>query len=72
MIDLSQQTYQNILTQMLDQVPATFDKRDTSPIPTALGPAATRWREFLLTPTRGSSRPTSRRPPGRRPATSPA
>lgn len=40
MIDLSQQTYQNILTQMLDQVPATFDKRDTSPIPTALGPAA--------------------------------
>lgn len=40
MIDLSQQTYQNILTQMLDQVPATFDKRDTSPIPTAMGPAA--------------------------------
>ena len=40
MIDLSQQTYQNILTQMLDQVPATFDKRDTSHIPTALGHAA--------------------------------
>lgn len=48
MIDLSQQTYQNILTQMLDQVPAPFDKRDTSPIPTALGPAAYALEGFYI------------------------
>lgn len=48
MIDLSQQTYQNILTQMLDRVPATFDKRDTSPIPTALGPAAYALEGFYI------------------------
>lgn len=48
MIDLSQQTYQNILTQMLDQVPATFDKRDTSPIPTSLGPAAYALEGFYI------------------------
>lgn len=48
MIDLSQQTYQNILTQMLDQVPATFDKRDTSPVPTALGPAAYALEGFYI------------------------
>lgn len=48
MIDLSQQTYQNILTQMLDQVPATYDKRDTSPIPTALGPAAYALEGFYI------------------------
>ena len=40
MIDFSSQTYQNILKSMLDRVPDTYDKRDTSPIPTALGPAA--------------------------------
>lgn len=40
MIDLSQQTYANILQSMLDQIPDTYDKRDTAPIPTALGPAA--------------------------------
>lgn len=48
MIDLSQQTYQNILAQMLDRVPATFDKRDTSPIPTALGPAAYALEGFYI------------------------
>lgn len=48
MIDLSQQTYQNILTQMLDQVPATYDKRDTSPVPTALGPAAYALEGFYI------------------------
>lgn len=48
MIDLSQQTYQNILTQMLDQVPATFDKRDTSPVPTSLGPAAYALEGFYI------------------------
>lgn len=40
MTDFSSMTYENILTQMLSDVPDTFDKRDTSPIPTALGPAA--------------------------------
>lgn len=40
MIDFSKETYQNILQTMLNQVPATYDKRDTAPIPTALGPAA--------------------------------
>ncbi len=40
MIDFSQDTYQNLLQTMLSQVPATYDKRDTAPIPTALGPAA--------------------------------
>ena len=40
MIDFSQDTYQNLLQTMLEQVPDTFDKRDGSPIPTALGPAA--------------------------------
>ena len=48
MIDLSQQTYQNILAQMLDRVPATFDKRNTSPIPTALGPAAYALEGFYI------------------------
>ena len=40
MIDFSKQTYPLIRQQMLDQVPATYDKRDTAPIPTALSPAA--------------------------------
>lgn len=40
MIDFSQNTYQALLTAMLSRVPDTYDKRDTSPIPTALGPAA--------------------------------
>lgn len=40
MIDFTQETYQNILQAMLDRVPDTYDKRDTAPIPTALGPAA--------------------------------
>lgn len=40
MLDLSDRTYANILAEMLDLIPAMYDKRDTSPIPTALGPAA--------------------------------
>lgn len=48
MIDFSQQTYQNILKAMLDRVPNTYDKRDTSPIPTALGPAAWVLEGFYL------------------------
>lgn len=48
MIDLSQLTYQNILTAMLAQVSSAFDKRDTSPIQTALGPAAYGLADFFL------------------------
>lgn len=40
MIDFSQMTHENLMQDMLDRVPDSFDKRDTSPIPTALGPAA--------------------------------
>lgn len=39
MIDFSGKTYQAILAAMLDRIPNTYDKRDTSPIQTALGPA---------------------------------
>lgn len=49
MIDFSQDTYQNLLQTMLAQVPATYDKRDTAPIPTALGPAAWVLEGFYLT-----------------------
>lgn len=48
MIDLTNKTYRNILEQMLAQIPNTFDKRDTSPIQTALGPAAYALEEFYL------------------------
>lgn len=48
MIDVSQKTYQNILRAMLDRVPDTYDKRDTSPILTALGPAAYALEDFYL------------------------
>ena len=48
MIDFSQATYQAILQDMLSQVPDTFDKRDGSPIPTALGPAAFVLEGFFL------------------------
>lgn len=48
MIDFSQQTYQNILEQMLAQVPAKFDTRETAPIPTALSPAAYQLAGFYI------------------------
>lgn len=48
MIDFSQKTYANILAAMLANVPSTFDKRDTSPIPTAMGPAAYTFEGFYL------------------------
>lgn len=48
MIDFTKETYQNILKSMLDRVPDTYDKRDTSPIPTALGPAAWALEGFYL------------------------
>lgn len=40
MTDYTQNTHQVLLQRMLAMVPATFDKRDTQPIPTALSPAA--------------------------------
>ena len=49
MLDFSSQTYQNLLSDMLARVPDTYDKRDTSPIPTALGPAAWALEGFYLT-----------------------
>lgn len=48
MIDFSQKTYTNLLREMLGRVPNEFDKRDTSPIPTALGPAAYTFEGFYL------------------------
>ena len=40
MIDFSSQTFQNLQTAMLNQVPNTIDKREGSMIQTAIGPAA--------------------------------
>ena len=48
MIDFSLLTYRNILDAMLGLVSDSFDKRDTSPIPTALGPAAYAFEDFFL------------------------
>ena len=48
MIDFTSQTYANILQAMLDRVSDSYDKRDTSPIQTALGPAAYALEEFYL------------------------
>ncbi len=48
MIDLTQYAYRALLQQMLARVPDTYDKRDGSPIPTALGPAAWIFEGFAL------------------------
>ncbi len=48
MIDMEQYSYEAILQAMLDRVPDTYDKRDTAPIPTALGPAAYGLQGFYL------------------------
>lgn len=48
MIDFTSQTYANILATMLQQVPNIYDKRDGSPIMTALGPAAYALEEYYL------------------------
>ncbi len=48
MPDFSQYTFKNLLRAMLERVPNTYDKRDTSPIPTALGPAAWALEGFYL------------------------
>lgn len=49
MIDFTNETYQNILNTMLEQVPNTLDKREGGMIQTALGPAAYALEEFYLT-----------------------
>ena len=49
MIDFSSKTYSALLQSMLDRIPDTYDKRDTSPIPTALSPAAYALEDVYLT-----------------------
>ena len=51
MIDFSQSQYkyQTIRKDMLEQVPDTYDKRDTAPIPTAVSPAAFALAGFYIT-----------------------
>lgn len=49
MIDFSQFTYRFLRQEMLDQVPDTYDQRDTAPIPTAISPAAYTLAGFYLT-----------------------
>ena len=48
MIDFTKETYMNILTDMLAQVPNTLDKREGGMIQTALGPAAYALEEYYL------------------------
>ena len=48
MIDLSGYTNQNLQAAMLALISDRFDKRDTSPIQTAIGPAAYALEEFYL------------------------
>lgn len=48
MIDFSTAQYRAILDYMLSQIPDDYDKRDTSPIPTALSPAAYVFEGFFL------------------------
>lgn len=48
MIDFSDKSYANLLQQMLARIPNTYDKRETAPIPTALGPAAYTLEGFYL------------------------
>lgn len=48
MIDFSQDTYRNLLDQMLRRVPDVYDKREGSFIQTALGPAAYVLEGFYL------------------------
>lgn len=49
MINFSNETYQNILSSMLNKVPNTFDKREGGMIQTALGPAAYALEEYYMT-----------------------
>lgn len=49
MIDLTGNTYQSILQEMLDRIPNTYDKRDGSFMQTAIGPAAYALQSFYIT-----------------------
>ena len=49
MINLTGKTYEALRQGMLDQVPDTYDKRDTAPIPTAISPAAYALAGFYMT-----------------------
>lgn len=49
MTDFSQYTYAFLRQQMLSQVPNTFDKRDSAPLPTAISPAAYVLAGFYIT-----------------------
>ena len=49
MIDFSNKIYSNILKEMLDKVPNSYDKREGSIIQTAVGPASYAFEEFYLT-----------------------
>ena len=48
MIDFTGKTFSGIFRSMLDKISNAFDKRDTAPIPTALGPAAYMMEDFYL------------------------
>lgn len=48
MIDFSGETYAALRQAMLEQIPNTYDKRDTAPIPTAISPAAYALEGFYL------------------------
>lgn len=49
MIDFSQDTYKNILDEMLKGIPNTYDKREGGIIQTAVAPAAYALEEFYMT-----------------------
>ena len=48
LIDFNNKTYQNLLQNMLEQVPNSYDKREGSIIQTAIGPAAYALEEFYM------------------------
>lgn len=48
MIDFSLKKFANLLEEMLNRISNVYDKRDTSPIPTALGPAAYGLEDFYI------------------------
>lgn len=48
MIDFSNAQYRSILAYMLSQISDEYDKRDTSPIPTAVSPAAYVFEGFFI------------------------
>lgn len=48
LLDLQSKTYQNLLAEMLEQIPNRFDKREGGMLQTALGPAAYALEEYYL------------------------